>query len=568
MRKSYVIATAAFCLLAGGRAFGLGDQQTSDSCKGEVPVGEARSLQGWTPDETRQWYHCGQGSIFLPAAWFVSLEQYSGEDLFASPDHLSRLGFLPDTKSTDNPLGLPVGFSLRTFDLPEDAGLPQSNIWKGRWVGFTCAACHTGQLNYHGQTIRIDGGSAHVDIQAFTDELGKALVAVSTGGPKRDRFLTRVNEIGADPHLDVGAAFNRFLTAENAQNSALEEGQEKASRDPTTFGFGRIDAVHRGGNYLFAASLADAGNYMPTTAPVRYPMVWDTPYFDWVLYNASIRQPMARNVIEDLGVGAPIVLQTALSSKVKHGILIENLVAMHRLLRKLQSPAWPEQILGPIDRPIADRGQQIFERECKACHVPINPGTHRPNSISEDVPPPTIKVKLVDLDAIGTDPRQALSFGSRFVDLQGIPGGDDQVLYMDAARAISGNIVEQWKNKSAGNQAIEQEIDCGRPNDFRAPPAYRARPLNGIWATPPYLHNGSVPSIRQLLSNPEQRVHHFYLGSWEYDSLNVGLVADSPFPGAFDFDTRLPGNSNLGHNYGTTLSEPDKAALIEYLKSM
>jgi hypothetical protein len=73
-----------------------------------------------------------------------------------------------------NPRGLPVGFAIRQLDFPSK---PPYQYWKGEWVGFACAACHTGQVRYHGQEIRLEGGPAHLDIEAFGDELKAALTA-------------------------------------------------------------------------------------------------------------------------------------------------------------------------------------------------------------------------------------------------------------------------------------------------------------------------------------------------------------------------------------------------------
>jgi hypothetical protein len=139
---------------------------------------------------------------------------------------------------------------------------------------------------------------------------------------------------------------------------------------------------------------------------------------------------------------------------------------------------------------------------------------------------------------------------------------------MDAAKAVAGGIVEQWKNQSPANAQTENEVDNGRQNEFRGILAYRARPLNGTWATAPFLHNGSVPSLYDLLLPPVQRPKIFYVGSWEFDPVHVGVQTGSPFAGAFTFDTRLPGNANAGHEYGTNLSEPDRMALLEFLKTL
>jgi len=94
---------------------------------------------------------------------------------------------------------------------------------------------------------------------------------------------------------------------------------------------------------------------------------------------------------------------------------------------------------------------------------------------------------------------------------------------------------------------------------------YKARPLNGIWATAPYLHNGSVPTLVALLEPAARRPATFHVGSTEFDPQAVGFVDDPGFP---VFDTSLPGNGNAGHEYASTLSAAEKADLLEYLKSL
>jgi hypothetical protein len=94
---------------------------------------------------------------------------------------------------------------------------------------------------------------------------------------------------------------------------------------------------------------------------------------------------------------------------------------------------------------------------------------------------------------------------------------------------------------------------------------YKARPLNGIWATAPYLHNGSVPNLAELLKPPAERVKTFHLGSQEYDPVNVGFKDDPADP---LFDTTADGNSNAGHDYGGKLTADERKDLLEYLKSL
>ena len=125
----------------------------------------------------------------------------------------------------------------------------------------------------------------------------------------------------------------------------------------------------------------------------------------------------------------------------------------------------------------------------------------------------------------------------------------------------------------AGNQNL---LFAGYPwrfKHFRKTNGYANQPLDGIWARSPYLHNGSVPTLRDLLNPAEQRPKVFYRGYDVFDWNKVGYISDvaeengKPF---FRFDTQVPGNSNAGHDgeeYGTYLSDEQKDAIVEYMKT-
>ncbi len=96
---------------------------------------------------------------------------------------------------------------------------------------------------------------------------------------------------------------------------------------------------------------------------------------------------------------------------------------------------------------------------------------------------------------------------------------------------------------------------------------YKARPLDGIALTAPYLHNGSVPSLYELLLPPSQRSTSFHVGNTEYDPVNVGYATER-VNGSVVIDTTALGNSNAGHVYGTALTDAERYALIEHLKTL
>lgn len=145
---------------------------------------------------------------------------------------------------------------------------------------------------------------------------------------------------------------------------------------------------------------------------------------------------------------------------------------------------------------------------------------------------------------------------------------------MNAAGASEDEIVAALKKRSKNKAALYEvmvrdglshhgeDAACLETLDTAQ---YRARPLNGIWATGPFLHNGSVPTLADLLMPEDQRPVKFRVGDSELDPSTVGFVEPE---NGFILDTTKIGNANSGHSYGTTLSDADKAALIEYLKTL
>jgi hypothetical protein len=116
-------------------------------------------------------------------------------------------------------------------------------------------------------------------------------------------------------------------------------------------------------------------------------------------------------------------------------------------------------------------------------------------------------------------------------------------------------------------------IKKGQEVSEKALLAYKARPLNGVWSSAPFLHNGAVPNMYQLLLPAKDRAKQFYLGSMEFDPKYIGFEM-TQVKEAFLFDTTLPGNSNAGHEYGAgygnapALTEDERWQLIEYIKTL
>jgi len=152
-------------------------------------------------------------------------------------------------------------------------------------------------------------------------------------------------------------------------------------------------------------------------------------------------------------------------------------------------------------------------------------------------------------------------------------------IYADAL----GQLVEKAANRWYDSQTPpvpddrRQQMNGYRKNALQKKLVYKARPLNGVWASPPYLHNGSVPNIEALLSPVAERPTTFWLGHREYDPKRLGYQTDELSGGSL-FDTTQPGNLNTGHEFddgptrpgriGRKLSPDERNALIEYLKTL
>ncbi len=511
-------------------------------------------------EETRQtFYHASQGTRLVPYSWFLALEQATNTIRFLDDEHLHTLGIIPDHHTLKNPDQLPVGFA-KTLD----------PIGKEAWVGLTCSACHTAEVVFREHRIRIDGGPAMVDAMALAKELENALTALVGEEADKDKFsrfakivLKGMQTRSSEQQLfEQVKAFLRLL--QRPQHIAQ---QLHIDLYPNQWGRGRLDALGRGGNTVLLP--LDISNIRSADAPVSFPAIWRTWDLNWVQWNGSVRQPLGRNLLQALGLNATVTVDPSHQS-FRPSSSIKNLVDIEKIVRLLQPPAWPDHIFGtPIDQIRASRGAQLYERHCAHCHVPK---LTEPNEYGWQFK----NVFLIPLGEIGTDPVSATNFHYRTV--KSGPLGLGVLTASDTAQYLTTHILNQQYQELGISEEEQKRLNGGRSNTMRAPLAYVARPHSGVWALAPYLHNGSIPNLYQLLSPIEERDEVFYVGHGEFDPLHVGFVTEKLRPSDFKFDTTLPGNSNAGHEFrdglhqngviGPALSIDDRWDLIEYLKTL
>ncbi len=285
--------------------------------------------------------------------------------------------------------------------------------------------------------------------------------------------------------------------------------------------FGRIDAFGGARNFIFKQNLA-------LNAPISYPHLWNLKQIEWFHWDGNTTSLLERNVGQAIGLGAIFDPKTFVST-----VLVENIEELEALAGKITPPVWPEKVFGRIDEAKRAKGEELFNTHCLECHQHLKPGGNTGD-------------RRVSLAKIGTDPLRAKNFARP---VNGKPF--DQAL-SDALKKIT---------KAAGGAVRAHK-------EWRVTKEYASRPLVAPWATAPYLHNNSVPTLYHLLLPAKDRPKTFPVGHREYDPVKLGYTTVGAGQPSVIFDTTEEGNINTGHEYGTDLKEADRMTLLEYLKSL
>lgn len=695
----FFLVTALVTFLQNDGAFRDDDPARGATIADDPEFGDAvkqiRFLdQGWSAKDTLWFDSVTQGSDLIPYDFFLVVEQASGK-LFRDNRNMDHYRYLVRNPTRSNPDGLPVGIVKDEF--------------RGKaFVGFTCAACHTNQVNYRGVGLRIDGGPAMADMDGFMAELAADLRRAQTDAAVRARFVKNVRALGnygsdADVLNDLktyslrlatyyivnrtstpygyarldafGRIYNQVLQyvlnpadVETAMNELINEGKiSKADFDNSGFTAALkalenkpvLDGADRDKLLQCLASLVADGKpgslkkvlyfrnkiFNSPDAPVSYPFVWDIPQHDYVQWNGIASNagpgPIGRNTGEVIGVFGTMdwsrknhwTLAGVLSGQgllnthpidYASSVNIHNLALIEDRLKTLLSPVWPQDVLGKLDAGRRWRGEAVFAKYCAACHAEIDRSS----------PERRIVAHFSAQSDIGTDPQMAVN-SVQYSGYSGIlrntyvgigPGSvlvnrkaPVAALLTEAARGVvaTPDAGKWWGRRfiewlydmifALRSNDIQPSMKAGdyTPDTTQAPlaslVAYKGRSLNGIWATAPYLHNGSVPTLYDLLlpaapapGDPpgmKYRPSQFLVGSREFDPVKVGFVSEG-FKG-FVFRTASTANSNAGHEYGTrdefarnpdgtitknpdgsnkvmlpALTEQQRLDLVEYLKGL
>ena len=528
---------------------------------------------------------------------------------------------------------LPLGF---TTDCQSDVGFSQTKLrWKtGQssqepWVGMNCAACHTNRIDYKGQSLVIDGAPTLADFQTFMERLRDAVANTASDKAKFARFATAV--LGPAPAASDRDRLRGAMTLWVAWTDSLARLNDPGD---LRYGFGRLDAIGHIFNKVALAAVWPNGGLQtpnPADAPVSYPFLWNVPQLDKVEWNGLAENTsllgvepfnyggLGRNTGEVIGVFADITLKPQAGARgYVSSALVERLDQMEVQLGNLYPPAWPA-MLPPIDQALAAEGATLFTSVgCSDCHrVSMRNDLKTKFAVTLNQALPTADLPPAGAGAaVGTDMWMACNAvldtgvtgvlqGSKSELITGDPFGANAPVVALVQNAVVGTIAGQkgevlkiafehlfgfarglppvTQAPSRGGFALnagptkQQRRDrCRDPRlTDQSKVVYKGRPLQGVWATAPYLHNGSVPNLYEILLPPSERSTTFPVGTREFDPVNVGFCTKSetctrPLPAnSFPFDTSIEGNANIGHDYGNgRLSDRNRKALVEYMKTL
>jgi len=281
------------------------------------------------------------------------------------------------------------------------------------------------------------------------------------------------------------------------------------------WGRGRDDAMNLTKYFMIEVEPPDDGTFGPTD----FPAIWNLAKYDSA---PDVTTPQRLNLAGDTWDAYSVVMDSALGLMGGEPKDQEDFVGhvewITNYARETKAPSFPF----PVNSTRAEAGRVVFETQCAECHAEDGDRVGRP----------------LPLDEVGTSRERLDTWGKQY-----------------AVRA----------NEVASGMGLERrglvELD---------PVGYNVPHLDGIWLRAPYLHNGSVPTLRDLLRIPARRPRQFYRGYDVYDPVDVGFVSQGPEASAVGtlHDVSRKGNGNQGHEFGTDLPEDDIDNLLEYLKTL
>jgi len=380
-------------------------------------------------------------------------------------------------------------------------------------VGINCAMCHTASFRAAADDIPTiyPAAASHQ-----TGEQEYLRFLIRSASDPRFEPTTILNEIAKNTRLSfMDRLLYRFAIIPGTRRALLQlQEQDKWMDGRPDWGRGRIDPFNPVKFGILRQPIDETiGNsdMMPLWNEARR----NGTAYHWDGLSTDLREVVQSSALGD-GASRRWVERDYANWNETDPRKISSLRRVFNYIGSLKAPKYPL----PTDQALAATGAPIYKAQCAECHDQEGKrfGT------------------VVPLEEIGTDRHR----------------------------------LDMW-TASAATAYIAYGSDYSwRFSKFQKTNGYTSVPLDGIWLTAPYLHNGSVPTLADLLQPVEERPKQFWRGLDLFDAVKVGFVSDSNEAKRMGtpLDVSKPGNSNAGHAYGTTLSADDKKALVEYMKTL
>jgi len=510
----------------------------------------------WTNMARKQFYTQDQGSQFMPLSWLKALREPNNLPFLR--DSLHRYGFLPNPDKITNPQGLPVGFTAAKAQGTE-------------YVGVNCAACHTREIKIKNQSYRIDGGPAITNLHGFLTDLDNSMSHLLNDPKAYAAFERRV--LGHKSRAVEQVNLRKELTTWYEPFHMLTTG----ALSNTTWGFGRADAIGFAMDQITGTDIGTPeNNYLipenivPADAPVRFPFLWNAALQDRSNWpgtspngNEFLRLSAALSEVYGIFASFHPVKDQTLPLQVDYlknnSANFIGLLTLDTLVQKIGAPKWQ----WGVNESLAQKGKTIYETNCTSCHGITEGVKASPTQDTWATPILNVETDTREWDHILSKTNTGVLLGAPKISPTGTYGDVDDAFTI-LSTTVLGTILQKFP-------ALDSELTFPSTVSFGEPGSYEARVLQGVWAAAPYLHNGSVPNLVELLKPAVDRVKVFKVGS-NYDINKIGLAAEqsqlSSVTHTTDCSDLNSGNSNCGHEYGTTLSKDSKKALLEYMKTL
>jgi mono/diheme cytochrome c family protein len=416
------------------------------------------------------------------------------------------------------PKGAPHDFTAFGFVQEPGHAMPIGFSMRQGFVpvtGLTCSACHVGtaraSIDEPPRTY-LGMGAKNLDLGAYFQFL---FASASDERFSASYLVPLMQANGANLSVVDRIIYSTVVIPTMKARLAASKKQFAPLFDSEpAFGPGRVDTFNPYKLNQLGESYPNGIPHDELVGTAAFPSIWNQRVRIGMAMNWDGNAPRKKD--RDMGAAFG-------AGATRKSIDVASIARISDWLRDLPAPAYPWR----IDSSKVPRGSQVFAQRCASCHALGGAMTG----------------KVDPLATVRTDPYRHRSYTAQL-----------NTLLSDYGKGY------EWQIK-----------------DMAPTSGYANKPLDGVWAHAPYLHNGSVPSLMDLLTPEDKRNGGrptFYVGHAVYDTVNVGTrtdIADSHGRPSFLFDMRLPGNSNVGHSgplYGTDLSDTDKRALVEYMKTL